>query len=364
MTRWYFDPPDQLLRLITITRTAMSELGIDDPARHFIIMKFGDEYERVPATFLFKRSAFTDDEVRIIERDALSNGMRIIYTPLHRPKTIFSALIESPDPQGIWESVPPNIAPTRDDNPFFFNTLRPAHILDAFGGSDEWKKTNLGTYVLFVLLVISVVVVALFIIIPLVLARGREIMKVEGSGRFLCYFAALGAAFIVIEVALIQKFILFLGHPVYALAVVLFALLCFCGIGSGISQRVAEGALKQRLLQVLLAIAGVVVVYVFVLPPIFYGLVHLSQAARIVLSVVLLAPLALLMGMPMAMGIRLAAARDAAIVPWGWGLNGATSVLGSVGALALAILFGFANVLFIGAAVYLVAAVTMLRLRD
>lgn len=355
MTRWYYEPPDQLLRLITISRAAMKELGIGNPARHFVIIRFSEASERVPATFLFKKSEFTDAEVAELERTASRMGMKVMYTPRTPADSRVAELITASDAEKVWSASHSNIEPTYDNNPFFFNTLRPAHLGEALTGADEWRKTNLGTYVLFSLLLISAVMVVVFIIGPLMLSRARKLAAQPGRMPFLAYFASLGLGFIVIEIAMVQKFILFLGHPVYALAVVLFAILCFCGIGSSLTRRFDDAQLARMLPRVIIAVVVVTALYVALLGPIFYGLVHLSQPLKIVIAVVLLAPLALVMGMPMPIGIRLAAKGAPEIIPWAWGLNGATSVLGSVGSLALAILTGFNQVILAGAAVYLLA---------
>ncbi|HSQ19924.1 MAG TPA: hypothetical protein VLR92_06075, partial [Blastocatellia bacterium] len=217
MTRWYFEPPDQLLRLITLTRVMMDELGISNPARHIMLVRDARSgYDRTPATYIFKRSEFTDDEVKTIESVAESNGFQLLFTPLTRPENLFTQMIEAPDLAAVLSSFDTNIEPTRDNNPFFFNSVRLANLWRVIEGtSGEWQKTNLGTSILFALFAITSVLVLLFIIGPLVLVRGRALATGVGTKlSYLLYFACLGAGFIIVEVAMIQKFILFLGHPV------------------------------------------------------------------------------------------------------------------------------------------------------
>ncbi|HWN97987.1 MAG TPA: SAM-dependent methyltransferase, partial [Blastocatellia bacterium] len=178
---------------------------------------------------------------------------------------------------------------------------------------------------------------------------------------YLLYFACLGAGFIIVEVAMIQKFILFLGHPVYSLAVVLFSVLAFSALGSYLSGRISEERLAPALTRLLAVLVVLVFVYIIALPPIFYGLVHLARELRIIIAVVLMAPLAMVMGMPMPIGIRILARSAPEIIPWAWGVNGATSVMGSVAALVIAILSGFNQALMIGAGLYLVAMFLITR---
>lgn len=364
MTRWYFEPPDQLLRLITLTRAMMSELGITNPSRHIMLVRDARiGYDRTPATYIFKRSEFTDDEVRSIEGVARTNRFELLFTPLTRPSNLFTQMIEAPDPAELWASFETNVEPTRDNNPFFFNSVRFANLWRVIEGTTgEWQKTNLGSSILFALLGITSVLVLLFIIGPLVVVRRRALSTGTGTKlSYLLYFACLGAGFIIVEVAMIQKFILFLGHPVYSLAVVLFSVLAFSAIGSYLSGRVSEERLTPALMKLLVSLVLLVVVYIIVLPPIFYGLVGLAREIRIVLAVVLMAPLAMVMGMPMPLGIRLLAGSVPEIIPWAWGVNGATSVMGSVAALVIAILTGFSQALLVGAGVYLLAMVFVAR---
>ena len=364
MTRWYFEPPDQLLRLITLTRETMSELGISNPARHIVLVRDArNDYDRTPATYIFKRSEFTDDEVRSIETVAQSSGFQLLFTPLTRPSNVFTQMIEAEDPAAMWTNFATNVEPTRDNNPFFFNSVRFANISNVIEGTTgEWQKTNLGTSILFALLAITSVLVLLFIIGPLVLVRGRALATGLGAKlSYLLYFACLGAGFIIVEVAMIQKFILFLGHPVYSLAVVLFSVLAFSALGSYLSGRISEERLAPALTRLLAVLVVLVFVYIIALPPIFYGLVHLARELRIIIAVVLMAPLAMVMGMPMPIGIRILARSAPEIIPWAWGVNGATSVMGSVAALVIAILSGFNQALMIGAGLYLVAMFLITR---
>ena len=158
-----------------------------------------------------------------------------------------------------------------------------------------------------------------------------------------------------------QRFILFLGPPVYALTVVLFSLLLFGGIGSGLSGRIGREHIRPRLGLILVAAGACSGLYAFGLSPLVHALVHLGRPARIGLSVALIAPLATLLGMPMPTGLRLLRATAPDLVPWAWGLNGAASVLGSVGALVIAILAGFDATLCAGAAFYLAGCVVLRR---
>jgi len=361
LTRWHQQPPDQLLRLISLARATMTELSMVDPPRHFMLVRGLPEGQGLAtATLLFKKTAFSDEECRRAEDFASRTGYEVLYTPRTRPAGDFTRLIEARDPAAVWDSLKSDVTPTRDDSPFFFQSVRLDRLLRPRLAQGEWAKTSLGTTVLLGLVLISVVVVAAFILGPLLLVR-RRLSDTPRALRlpFLLYFACLGLGFILIEVALVQKSVLFLGHPVYALTVVLFSILLSSGLGSAISGRFSR--LEPVLRRLLPAIAAAVVVYVLLLPAVFYGLVHKEAAWRMVVAAVVLAPLGLLLGMPMPTGVRLLAQRAPVLVPWAWGVNGAASVLGSVGAIALAMMVGFNATLLTGAALYLLALVFVSR---
>ncbi|HSB11188.1 MAG TPA: hypothetical protein VLM38_16995 [Blastocatellia bacterium] len=357
MTRWYFEPPDQLLRLISLTRAMMTELGISNPEQHIIVVRDAKAGTwRTPAVYLFKKSEFTATEVQLLEQAARSNNFELLYTPMTRPDNVFSRMIEAKDPAEIWDTFETNVEPTRDNNPFFFNSVRVSNLSRVIEGTAEWQKTNLGSWILFSLLIITSVLVLLFIIGPLLLVRGRALATRTGMKlTYLLYFACLGAGFIIVEVAMIQKFILFLGHPVYSLAVVLFSVLAFSALGSYLTGRIDDARLAPALVRLLIVLVALVCIYILVLPPIFYGLVGLAHEIRIMIAVVLMAPIAMTMGMPMPIGIRILARNAPEIIPWAWGVNGATSVMGSVAALVIAILTGFNQALLAGAGLYLLA---------
>jgi hypothetical protein len=165
------------------------------------------------------------------------------------------------------------------------------------------------------------------------------------------FFAAIGVGFLLFEIALIQRFTLFLGFPTYALSVVLFALLVFTGLGSLASSRV-------RIAPALTAACALIALAAFALQPLLAALIELPFAARVAVTVGLIAPPALLLGTAMPIGLR---RLHASAVPWAWAINGVSSVLASVLAVAVAITWGFRAVTLLALACYLVALAHALR---
>ena len=189
-------------------------------------------------------------------------------------------------------------------------------------------------------------------------------MPLAGSrGRVLVYFLAIGFGFMFVEIAFIQKFVLFLSHPLYAVAVVLFAFLLFAGIGSRVSGRLAKGSKawqRHPLGAVAVAIVVSAALCLLLLPWLFRHAMGLPDMVRIIISAALIAPLAFFMGMPFPLGLARIEAKDARLIPWAWGINGCASVTGAVLATLLAIHIGFTAVVLAALVLYVVAATVRL----
>ena len=258
---------------------------------------------------------------------------------------------------------PYNISPVSDNQPFFFFTVRLKDMLGSLAGGNamDWR-INLGVVVLLMLLAISIVAVLLFLIIPLLLVhrpstadRRQPATSDRRPATSLLYFIAIGLGYILAEIAFIQRFVLFLGHPTYALTVVIFLMLLASGAGSVMSRRWLPNTSRVWLPLVLTIV--LLAVYVFALPPLLRNLVGLAFALKLLISGLILIPLGFLMGMPFPTGLR--ALADAAqknnSIEWAWALNAASSVLGSVLAMVIAIQWGLGVTLACGALAYLFA---------
>ncbi len=198
-----------------------------------------------------------------------------------------------------------------------------------------------------------------FLILPLCFWQ-RQGLKTSGSGWRVLYFACLGLGFMFIEIGLLRKFILFLGPPIYSLAVILCSLLVFSGFGALLSSRVPARQLQRWLTGVLLALVLLSLVYVSCMSAVLAPWLGLPTAVRCLIAGLLLAPLGLLMGMPMPLGIRYFHADNSA-VPWSWGVNSATSVLGAILAVVVAMNAGFTVTLLFGTFLYLFAILPLLK---
>jgi len=170
----------------------------------------------------------------------------------------------------------------------------------------------------------------------------------------LLYFIAVGLGYILVEISLIQRFVLFLGHPTYALTVVVFSLLLSSGAGSVMARRWIADAQKLRM--VLIAVVAFIAVNVLVLPSLLSAAVGLAFILKLVISAAVLVPLGFFMGMPFPTGLKLLDASGESTVEWAWALNASASVLGSVAAMIIAIHFGLTVTLACAGLAYLCAA--------
>jgi spermidine synthase len=371
ITRWEFQQPREALRVVAVAMEALHRLGVANPARNFIVTSQGSlDEDGIPVVVLAKKTPFTsaEEDAAAAHCDRYSE-LDPLYLPTNPGQNPFSELIASNDPQAFARSYGYNVSPVSDNAPFFFFTLKGEQILGnvSLRHGIDWK-VNLGVLVLFLVLVISVAAVLAFLVLPLVLRGGR----VQQSPLPLLYFIAVGLGYILVEIAFIQRFVLFLGHPTYALTVVIFLLMISSGGGSLFSRRWLPRS--QVAWIPLLLVLAMLALYVFFLPSRLAAWVGLDFGYRLLVSGILLIPLGFLMGMPFPTGLRVLAASPAPEFPaedgqnenaveWAWAMNAAASVLGSVLAMVIAIQFGLTVTLACGAFAYVLALFVMPALR-
>jgi spermidine synthase len=360
ITRWALDG----VRLVSLAQEACARRGWSAAGRVAVVQN-----EKV-ATFILKKSPFTAEEVQRLQRVCDDLKFTILYAPgVAPPERLaptgpgaweaaenapndYARLVLAADRETFYASYPIDVTPTTDDRPFFFHTTK---VRDQIGVA--FGRTMLfgnGLSALMTLMGISAALVLLFILGPMALS-GRTLL---GSGWpwWLAYFGLLGAGFMLVEVALLQRFVLLLGHPVYSLTVTLFSLLLGTGAGSFLSRRIGEPHVRTRLVAALLGVTLLGLASIIALPPIIRAAIGAPLPARIALAVALMFPAGLLMGVPLPAGVRLLARRHAELLPWAWAMNGAFSVLGATLAVFIAMNWGFSVTLLVGGLVYAGAA--------
>jgi spermidine synthase len=364
ITRWEFQIPREALRVASVATEALHQLGVKDVSRHFIVVAQDElDEDGINVTVLAKKSEFTADEENAVRQYiAQHEPLQLLYVPSEHEDNAFSRLILSNDPYAFSREYPYNVTPVTDNAPFFFFTLKPGRILHLGADSAMDWKVNLGVAVLAMLLVISFLAVLAFLVLPLLIKKVVSRRPVPA----LLYFVAIGLGYSLVEVTFIQRFVLFLGHPTYALTVVIFIMLLSSGAGSVASRKwLAESG---RVWVPLLAIFAALIVYVGVLPNLLEYFVGAGFLPKLAISAALLVPLGFAMGMPFPTGLRVMAengerSSQANSIEWAWAMNAASSVLGSVLAIVIAIQFGLNVTLACGAAAYALALLLNHKLR-
>ena len=352
------------LRLLANVNQAFANMGVGDLASSVAVVSSPVDGL---TSVLVKRGAFTESEVATMEAFVDASKHTKSYLPLrpvpeevvvHDPVRRFLA---TTDKQAFIRDYPRNITPTTDDLPYFFNFTR----WDT--PSDQAKEllaeatlvSQGNPLFLWGQLGFSTLVALLLIVLPLVFrraaARGRHV------ARFLVYFTGIGAGFIFIEIALIQKLTLLLGQPLYSIVVTLFSILVFTGLGSFLSARWLRGG-SGRVRAIPAGIAVVTVLIVLFGSTIVDGVIGQGFAVRAGVAAAMVAPVALLLGMPFAHGIGLLNRINPQFVPWAWAVNGSATVVGSVLTVVVSMNFGFHCVLLIAAGIYAVAFLAVDRL--
>jgi hypothetical protein len=358
-TRWGFDPPRESLRLVSLAMRAFEQLSESGPASHIIVGRKGSvKGWGAQDTVLISRRPFSKDDVDRALTRLRESKMEAVYYPGSSQQNPFRELLLSPDPESYERTYRFDISPVTDNRPFFFYTVQPRDLLAFMSAASsksaaDYNAVNKAVPLVFGLMGISIVATMLILILP-PLVLGTRLPRRPGVRIFLLYFLFIGAGYILVEMALIQKFVLFLGQPVYALTVVIFTMLASSGVGSAFSSRVV-GAQEGRLIKVLGCVALLAALLALVATQTMTSLLWLPIQLKIALTVAMIAPLGFVMGMPFPAALRRLEEWHTASVRWAWSLNAASSVLGSVGALMCGIYLGLAQTLIIGGLFYLAA---------
>ncbi len=302
-TRWGFDPPRESLRVVSLAMDALARLGETDPASH--VMAVREDSTRLNGwgaldTILISRKPFTqadrDTARRVISEAPAQGKMEAVYVPGDSPHNSFEQLLTSPDPRAFWRDYQYDVSPVGDDRPFFFYTVQPRDLIDFVRHTNTEAadyKVNRAVPLLFGLIALSLGATALIMVLPR-LVLGTRLPKQKGVVTFLWYFLCLGAGYILIQVALIQKFVLLLGHPTYALTVIVFSMLVASGAGSFFSRRLVKGDGSpeddQRLVRLLIAIAVLVAALAFGAGPLVNAAAAWPLPLKVLVTALAIAP--------------------------------------------------------------------------
>jgi spermidine synthase len=360
LTRWIQAPPREVVKLLATVIAAQERLGGVASKRITLVRGWNT------ATLVVKQGDFTPRELAELrtfcDDRSLDCGYTNEFNILEEPHLFEAAhalLAGGRTREDFFERYKFNVRPATDERPYFFHSFRWSALpellqMRARGGMPllEW-----GYLVLVAGLAQALVAALVLILLPLFFTRHRGTPRnpeepEEPTWRLILYFGSIGLAFLFVEIAFMQRLTLFLGHPLYAIALVLSSFLVFGGLGSGASARIDDR--KARAIP--LVVAGVALVALVIVRLLTTAALGLPDPVKIAISIALVAPLAFVMGMPFPLGLRRLAGSDAAAIPWAWAVNGTASVLSSMLATLVAVHFGFTALAALAAALYAVAA--------
>ena len=344
MSRWYYEAqPAEILRLAALATASLMDIGVADPRQHVIIVRNQDV-----ATIMVAKRPFSAADIDTVTKISKAMEFQPVLTPRFAERPEFEAISTPGQYEHLIRTYPLNIEAPTDDSPFFFHMLRAGDLLkrSTFQGMNQLNLRAVN--VLGRSLAIVSGLSAIAIIAPLVFRRkAREARSI----RLMIYFAAIGLAFMMVEIGQLERLIVFLGHPIYGLTVVLFVLLLASSCGSFYSSRMRPW---MWLLPVALA------AFIFASPSVTYQLTAASTPVRIAVSALLLFPSGFFMGMAFPLGISKAVSvNEGAPTAWYWGVNGAFSVISSVLAVAVAVFWGVTVTLLVGLGAYILALIAL-----
>jgi len=350
-TRWYRGRyPGETYRLVSIAAEALRRRGVTDPTAHMAVLKKG-----IHGNLLVSNEPLSAADLDLLERLGRERDFELRFSPRGTRDPVFTAIAANDFDADVVSRLPLDLSPSTDDRPFFFNMV-PLQLLGGDEDDSLYPADRANLEAVSVLVRLAVVIgglVVLVVFVPLAFSLRR--VRFAGSLPHLAFFAAIGTAFMLVEVSQLQRLAIFLGHPTYSLSVVLFSLLVASAAGSLATSRIENEKIARVAPLIVLAMIGVLSVIGIIMPSLLSLMRSAPMAERIAASVSVMLPMGFFMGMAFPVGIRLAGHERAALTPWFWGVNGALSVLASVAAVAIALAIGISATYWVGVAGYGIA---------
>lgn len=360
--RYQASNPGELLRLTTLASRALLNIGAKNPREHIVIAKSRFPSAKKPgelqpdgvATLLVCRRPFTSEELDQLDAVLDEHGFQVVLTP-RAGSSMFARLADPATMDADIAIHTLNLTPPTDESPFFFNMLRFRDIFHERLRNDEMGRAgNLkAVFILGILVIVVGIMTVVLIVPPLVMTL--DFRAVRHAAMPIVYFAGIGLGFMFVEVSQLQRLIVFLGHPIYGLTVVLFAVLLSSGLGSLFSESVAPERIASRGAVILFGLLVALVAFAFASPVLIHTFASATTPVRILVSVAMIFPVGLLMGTAFPLGLRASFGRHEALGPFLWAVNGSASVCASVLATAISLSTSISASFWVGFAAYLMA---------
>lgn len=355
-------PPRKEIRILATWIEALEQSQKDPSAHLTAIRSWGT------MSFFIKKTPFSEKEIQTLKDFAERCLFDLVYYPGIMPDEVnihnvfdralyhdLTLQLLSPSKrEALYQDYLFQITPVRDNSPFFFNFFKPTKLKKTYRAlHQKWLPFLQGEFLVPIILIQSVAVAYILIVLPLCAFRKRKKARKGVFPRVFSYFALIGTAFMFVEITLIQKFILFLGHPLYSAAFIIFSLLFSSGVGSLSSAKLLGKNITRNLRRGLILCAGLIAAYAFILSALNETLIALGPLTKMLLAFLMIFPLGFLMGIPFPTGIRLLDLQEKRLIPWAWAVNAFSSVVSSVLALLVAFWAGYTLALLLAAGGYL-----------
>jgi hypothetical protein len=367
VSRWYApDNTGETGRLLSLAKATLLAMGVADPSGHLFLASINNI-----STLIVGRAPFSPEDLARLHAACRELGFTVLVSPSDPPASeVLRGIMQARDLDAL-AALPAlyhfDVSPPTDARPFFFNQLRftdPLGMLEASRASAGVLSGNLAaTLTLAIIIALSAILVALTIVVPALPSARRLPPRLIASGT--AYFLLIGLGFMLVEIGVIERLSLFLGHPVYGLAVGLFGIIVTTGIGSLVSDRLPLTTPARALTWSALTVLYLALLP-FWLPAVTQAFEAQGIAVRATLALAMIAPAGLLMGFGFPTGMRLVTLIDARPTPWFWAINGAAGVLAAGLAVAVSITFSINACIWLGAVCYLplgVAATALMSAR-
>lgn len=361
---FYYQKPRETLRVFATALEACRDKKYADPISHVVVISPFQDW----ADVIIKKNPFTNAEIERLKNYCSKNDIKIIFLPsmLHDQKKHRSPFFELADnfskgTEGkFYREYEYNVYPVKDDSPFFYQYNKWHSNTNKNSVHDYYDRIR-GVWHIFILsslLIHSIILSLVLIILPLVLAN-KNIVKLKNQLFVFLYFLAIGFGFMFLEMSVVQKFVLFLGSPIYSMAITMPVILIFAGIGSLFSNRIKNNIILYACIATF--ICGSLILLLLYLMPIITNIFLMQPSyIRVCAVISVIAPIAFFMGLPFPLALRSLSNQSQMLIPWAWAINGSCSVIASISAIIIAMLWGFKMVLSVSAGFYFISSITAL----
>lgn len=362
ISRWYSHGiPSEVYRLVSLAAESLKQLGISNPEKHLMVFRnMPTKPQMIPdgiGTLLVSKDEFTATDYETAKKLAADEGFELIFAGDVKQDDNIARLAAGENPETAAPNVPFNLKAPTDDSPFFFQAISLKHLTNPQAFAYNMNVTNVLAGLMLLFAGLATLVITFYCIrIPYLQTKDKQ--SVTRAAPLFAYFFAIGAGFMFIEISQIERLTIFLGHPVYGLSVVLFALLISTGLGSFLSEYwLIRKQLNSRMAPV--AILVVLVLYVVLSGFLLDFANEQNIVMRISIATAILFPLGMALGSAFPVGIKMAMRLNPSLAPWLWGINGASSVWTSVLAIIVAMFGSITISYFCGVLFYVLALVSI-----